>query len=200
MDALDNVQITRKVIADRMPKRVGCDVCFQLFHKYYTLGHLLTPEQIESWNALVERHDRESHPRQGQHVGNGRYSGPFAFTLTKSPKDALSVGDMLIAVRKIMRQTSCPVVKYAWYYEEKGRDEHGEPIHPHIHGMYETATGGRIERKHWSRAWKIWDESKPLDGGFRGGYHRPVRNGEGYSNYIKKDGGMHEMQGFELTE
>lgn len=128
-------------------------------------------------------------------TGNGTYSGPFAFTLTKSDKDALTVGDMLVAVRKIVSQKSQPVVKYAWYYEDKGRDPNGEPIHPHIHGMYETATGGRIESKHFKRAWPIWDPSDPIGAGFRGGYHRPVKSEEKYADYIKKDGGMSESNG-----
>lgn len=129
--------------------------------------------------------------------GNGKYAGPHAFTLTSSPKDAKSVGDLLTAVRKIMAQKSCPVIRYAWYYEDKGRDEFGTPLHPHIHGMYETESGGRIEKKHWKRAWDIWDESKPMGAGFRGGYHRPVKDGESYSDYIKKDAGMHEEYGMD---
>lgn len=133
-------------------------------------------------------------------VGNGKHQGAFAFTLTKSPKDPYSVGDMLTAVRKVMRQKSCPVVKYAWYYEDKGRDQNGDPIHPHIHGMYETASSGCIEKRHWKRAWPIWNPDKPLGSGFQGGYHRPVRSDEGYQTYIKKDGGMGESEGFELTE
>jgi len=139
--------------------------------------------------------------KKGARVGNGAPSGAFAFTLTKSPKDALSIGDMLTAVRKIMQQKSCPVKKYAWYYEEKGRDENGDPIHPHIHGIYETESGGRIESKHFKRAWPIWDPSKPMGQGFKGGYHRAVRSDEGYSDYIKKDGGMSESYGMdEQTE
>lgn len=136
-----------------------------------------------------------------QHVGNGAPSGLFAFTLTKSPKDPLTVGDMLAAVRKVMAQKSCPVKRYAWYYEDKGRDEFGDPIHPHFHGIYETESGGRIERKHWKRAWSIWDENKPMGAGFQGGYHRPVKAEEGYKDYIKKDGRMSETKGMdELTE
>lgn len=147
---------------------------------------------LDEWEAYTKKRKLK--------VGNGVYQGPFAFTLTKSPKDPYTVGDMLTAVRKVMHQKSCPVIKYAWYYEDKGRDDNGDPIHPHIHGMYETATGGRIETRHWKRAWRIWNPDKPLGAGFVGGYHRPVRDGEGYSNYIKKDGGMGESNGFELTE
>lgn len=128
------------------------------------------------------------------HVGNGTYSGSFAFTLTKSPNDPYSVGDMMLAARKLMAQKSCPVTQYAWYYEEKGRDANNDPIHPHIHGIYQTETGGRIESKHFKRAWPLWDPLKPMGAGFRGGYHRPVRTDEGYSNYIKKDGMMGESK------
>lgn len=115
------------------------------------------------------------------------YKGPFAFTLTMSPKDGLTEEDLVSAVRKVMSQQSCPVSKYAWYLEY-GNKETKE--HPHIHGMYETFSGGRIEKKYWKRAWKIWDERTALGAGFRGGYHRPVRSEERYSDYIKKDGGL----------
>lgn len=134
----------------------------------------------------------DTHREKVPKIGNGLYQGPFAFTLTKSPKDPLTVGDMLTAVRKIMVQKSQPVKYYAWYYEDKGRDAYGDPIHPHIHGMYETQDGKRIEAKHFKRAWKVWDPSKPIGQGFQGGYHRPVKYDEAYSAYIKKDGGMSE--------
>lgn len=124
--------------------------------------------------------------------GNGAYSGAWAFTFTKSPTDPYSVGDMLTAVRKVMTQKSQPVAQYAWYYEDKGRDENGDPIHPHIHGMFETIDLSKIQPKHWKRAWPIWDPNKPMGQGFRGGYLRPVRSEERYSDYIKKDGGLSE--------
>ena len=130
------------------------------------------------------------------HVGNGAHKGLFAFTLTKSPKDPLSIGDMLAAVRKLMGQRSCPLKRYAWYYEDKGRDEFGEPLHPHIHGIYETESGGRIEAKHFKRAWDIWNEKLPMGAGFRGGYHKPVYHEEEYKEYIKKDGRMGDVNGF----
>lgn len=138
----------------------------------------------------VEYHGFE--PLVTTHTGNGAPVGAFAFTLTMSPSDGLTEADMVSAVRKIMSQKSCPVVKYAWYLE------YGEPetkSHPHIHGMYETAKGGVIEKKHWVRAWKIWDPSKKLGAGFRGGYHRPVRSEESYSQYIAKQNILGESQG-----
>lgn len=165
----------------------GCFAHQALAHRRFQLAPGdVSPEQEDA----ILKHC--TCPKKKTRQGNGAHVGAFAFTLTKSTKDPYSVGDMLTAVRKIMSQKSCPVVKYAWYYEEKGRDENGDPIHPHIHGMYETATGGRIETKHWKRAWPIWDPDKPMGAGFRGGYHRPVRDSEGYSDYIKKDGGMSE--------
>ena len=120
---------------------------------------------------------------------NGKYKGPFAFTMTMSPSDGLTEEDMILACRKVMDQKSQPVKKFAWYLEYK---DESTKAHPHIHGMYETETGRRIERKHWKRQWSIWDETIPLGQGFRGGYHRPVRSNEAYSNYIAKQGGIGE--------
>lgn len=119
-------------------------------------------------------------------TANGKYKGPFAFTLTMSPSDGMTEEQMMFACRKIMEQQSQPVKKFAWYLEYKDEDTKS---HPHIHGMYETETGRRIEKKHWQRQWKIWDETIPLGQGFRGGYHRPVRKDEAYSSYIAKQNG-----------
>lgn len=129
------------------------------------------------------------HPKGEQRSGNGAPKGAFAFTLTKSPADDLTEQDMIDAVRKIMKQKSCPVRRYAWYLEYGDKEN---KTHPHIHGMYETESGGVIEKKHWTRAWKIWDPTTRLGAGFRGGYHRPVRSEENYSDYIKKDMGLCE--------
>lgn len=143
------------------------------------------------------KHMEKAHGPSRQHVGNGTYHGPFAFTLTKSPKDPHTTADMIAAAKKIMSQKSCPLKKYAWYLEYKGTDESGLPAHPHIHGMYETVTGGRIEAKHFKRAWPIWEEKIKLGAGFRGGYHRPVKSEESYTQYICKDGGVGETNGLE---
>jgi len=129
------------------------------------------------------------------HTGNQHPKGAFAFTLTMSPSWGLSAADMIGATKKLMKQKSCPVKKYAWYLEYGGSDDQGLPTHPHIHGMYETESGGRIEAKHFKRAWKNWDETKSQGAGFRAGYHRPVRSEEKYTDYIKKDGGLGESSG-----
>lgn len=176
---------------------VNCDICNSFFNfdkgDLKGLDGLAFEERVvDKWIAH-KKNCKVLNPNR-KREGNGAFKGAWAFTLTKSPTDALSVGDMLIAVRKVMTQKSCPVARYAWYYEEKGRDENGDAIHPHIHGMYETETLGRIEAKHWKRAWTVWDEKKPCGAGFRGGYHRPVKHDEAYDDYIKKDGGMSESR------
>lgn len=123
---------------------------------------------------------------------NGKYNGPFAFTLTMSPSDGLTEEDMIFACKKVMEQKSQPVKKFAWYLEYKDVDT---KRHPHIHGMYETDNGRRIEAKHWKRSWKIWDEHQKLGVGHRGGYHRPIYHDEAYSSYIAKQQGVGESHG-----
>jgi hypothetical protein len=144
-------------------------------------------DMMDEWlNHAVEKHNLPDNRVKTEHTGNGVFQGAFAFTLTKSPTDNLTEDDMIEAVKKIMNQKSCPTKKFAWYLEY-GDPETGS--HPHIHGMYETETLGRIETKHFKRAWPIWDPKQKLGNGFRGGYHRPVRNDECYDDYIKKDNG-----------
>lgn len=147
-------------------------------------------EEVDLYTKHRKTHEKNK--------GNGHPQGAFAFTLTMAPTDNLAVADMLIAVRKVMSQKSNPVKRYAWYYEDKGRSPEGVPAHPHIHGMYETEAGGRIHTKYFMRAWKIWDEKKPMGQGFRGGYHRPVKNEERYADYIAKDGGIGENKNLSL--
>lgn len=175
-----------------------CPYCYEAIK--YQLTHRASEHMLhmlDEWGRHVKSRKCLMFKKTTTHDGNGAYAGAFAFTITQSPQDAFSIGDMLTAVRKVMSQRSKKVVKYAWYYEDKGQDALGTPLHPHIHGMYETENGGRIEAKHWMRAWPIWDEKKPMGAGFRGGYHRPVRHGEAYESYIKKDGGLSESRGMD---
>jgi len=141
----------------------------------------------------LDKHYADDHgwvcPYKKTHTGNGTYTGKFAFSLTYSPTDELTEEDLVKAARKICSQKSNPVKSFAWYLEYRDPETKGGP---HIHGMYETESGGRIETKHWKRAWPIWDQNVPLGAGFRGGYHRPVRSDEGYANYISKDNGPHD--------
>lgn len=140
-----------------------------------------------------DKHMRAAHGKVSlkSHAGNGKHNGCFAFTLTSSPTDGLSVDDLLIAVEKLMTQKSCPVKRYAWYLEYKENN-----THPHIHGLYETESGGRIEAKIFKRVWKVWDEKYALGRGHRGGYHCPVNSLTDYGTYIAKDSGPHRSKGF----
>ncbi len=150
-------------------------------------------KMAELWNRM-KSHWRADHGWKDvkkSHTGNGKHNGCFAFTLTSSPTDGLSVDDLLIAVEKLMTQKSCPVKRYAWYLEYKENN-----THPHIHGIYETESGGRIEAKIFKRCWKVWDEKYALGQGHRGGYHRPVNNLGDYGTYIAKDSGPHRSKGF----
>lgn len=152
------------------------------------MSNELTTNAIERLFKGMEDHNEQHHniPKPiNTHKGNGVYQGIFAFTLTKSPDDNLTEEDMVKAVTKIMNQKSIPVKKFAWYLEYGDLEL---KKHPHIHGLYETETGGMIETKHWKRAWSIWNPKQKLGNGFRGGYHRPVRDNEGYDDYIAKQG------------
>lgn len=90
---------------------------------------------------------------------------------------------MINAVTKVMNQKSCPTKRFIWYIEYGDEEARS---HPHIHGLYETETGGRIEKKHWIRAWPIWGEGKKQGQGFRGGYHKEVYDESAYIDYVKK--------------
>jgi len=164
-----------------------CKECKSIERNYIKLGVQNTADEVIK---QLKHHMNVYHKRISKsHIGNGAPQGKFAFTLTKSPTDELSEMDMIKAVKKVMAQKSCPVKYYAWYLEY-GNEE--TKTHPHIHGMYETFSQGRIEKKHWVRAWNIWDEGTKQGAGFRGGYHRPVKLEENYSQYIRKGNGVHD--------
>jgi len=173
-------------------KSTGCTFCDgwwdgMLDNCDERLTHAQFAAQLNKYWWTLKRHENEVHgamnklPGNGKQ-GNGRHCGEHAFTLTMSPTDIQTEDDMIRAADKLMKQTSCPVKKYAWYLEHKENERH-----PHIHGIYETETGGRIEAKHFKRAWPIWNEKQKLGMGFRGGYHRPVLESKEYLTYISKD-------------
>jgi len=143
-------------------------------------------QQLKEYQKILMIHQNECHGMKfnlcNKKQGNGAHCGEFAFTLTMSPTDGYTEEDMIKAVEKIMAQQSCPVKRCAWYLEHKENESH-----PHIHGIYETESGGRIEAKHFKRAWPIWNEKQKLGAGFRGGYHRPVIEKDEYLAYIAKD-------------
>lgn len=143
-------------------------------------------KQLHDYVMKLWAHENEvhgaNHKLKNGAAHNGKHCGEWAFTITMAPTDGYTETDMVEAVKKVLSQQSCPVSKYAWYLEHK-QDE----THPHIHGIYETESGGRIEAKHFRRAWPIWNEKHKLGAGFRGGYHRPVITSDEYLKYISKD-------------
>lgn len=149
--------------------------------------NVIFPVIFDKISKKYKEHEMSFHKRISKsHVGNGAPQGAFAFTLTMSPNDGLTKEDMVKAVKKLMAQKTAPVKTYAWYLEYGDLEA---KTHPHIHGMYETETGGRIPRRQFKRVWSIWGEGEPhkqIGNGFYGGYHRPVRDKEAYSDYIKK--------------
>jgi len=161
-----------------------CLLCLEAW-ALFTIESNGGPPQMHLFEDYWKQKRKCCNAEKKTHKGNGTHAGSFAFTLTKSPQDPLTEDHMIAAVKKIMSQKSCPVSKYAWYLEHKENQ-----THPHIHGIYETTSMGRIEAKHFKRAWPIWDEKTPMGAGFRGGYHRPVKHGESYEDYISKDGGL----------
>lgn len=177
------------------PPLQGCNLCKQI--DLMAMGECQS--NSKDWEKRFKKawqtHCYEVHgidkwnPSKTKHTGNGTHQGQWAFTFTKSPSDDLTVDDMINAVRKVLAQKSNPVKYFAWYLEYK---DMAAKTHPHIHGMYECEGGGRIEAKHFKRAWKIWDEKVKMGDGFRGGYHRPVAAEENYAVYIRKQMGEHD--------
>lgn len=116
-------------------------------------------------------------------------STAYAFTLTMppdyEPKKPIDEVARLILENGI---TSKPYDRAAqWAYVV----EHTESGTPHIHGMYKTPSGRRIEQKYFKRYWPLWDEKIKLGHGFKGGYHQKARDEQCYDAYIQKEGCVH---------
>lgn len=189
----------------------NCSVCAKLAMLLLEASKDTSFKGLQSYDAL-HKMDKEHYlyepavdyvgepphipiPKPGSHEGNGKPKGLFAFTLTFSPSDGKNEYDLKHAAEKILKQNTCPVKRYIWYLEKR---EDG--THPHIHGVYETESGGRIYRKVFQRYWTIWGEpansnQKSSKGGFRGGYHKPVTFDIAYKEYIEKDEGDHVIFG-----
>lgn len=152
----------------------GCATCRRV-----EMSHLARKEDECSQHGL-----RCTEPqKQKHHVGNGKPQGIFAGTLTMGTTTPENEETMVVAIKKIMNQQTCPLRKYKWYveYTERGL--------PHVHFIYETLTGGRIHAKIFKRYWKLWDESVRHGKGFQGGYHKECHSETAYDEYISKDGG-----------
>lgn len=113
----------------------------------------------------------------------------YAFTLTMPPdyehKKPIEEVARLICENGMTSKPYERPVQWAYVLE------HTEAGTPHIHGMYRTASGRRIERKYFKRYWPLWDEDVKLGHGHKGGYHQKARSEECYDAYIQKEGVVH---------
>lgn len=165
-----------------------CDACVKNERDLSNLARANYPQSYEHQQFLLIMKEwyktcpvwiaRNNRPH---HVGNGKHNGLWAGTLTMSTNDPYNESMMVDAIKKIMRQKTCPVKRYAWYLEYTEKET------PHIHFIYETETGGRITAQTFKRRWPIWDETMAVGRGHRGGYHKPVTETNSYLEYIKKD-------------
>jgi len=107
------------------------------------------------------------------HEAKIKVSQKYAFTFTTNAHCddwVATEQDMIKACHKLYSQSTCPIKQGDAYleYTHDGR--------PHIHGWYQTDTGGRVYAKVFERIWKLWDEGKKQGKGFQGGFHEKVKS------------------------
>lgn len=144
----------------------GCTFCSDML-RYICQKHALHP-------------DNKKNPRSAE--GGTQ----FAFTLTMPP-DYQPANPLPEVAKKILEYglTNKPYEKATkWAYVL----EHTDKGTPHIHGVYETASGRRISSKYFKRYWDLWDEKVKLGHGHKGGYHQKARHTESYNAYLEKEG------------
>lgn len=112
----------------------------------------------------------------------------YAFTLTMPPdylpKKPIEEAARLILEHGLVSKTKEKAIEWAFV------KEHTQAGTPHIHGVYRTPSGRRIEKKYFKRYWDLWDEDNKFPGnpGFKGGYHAKARHTESYKAYMEKEG------------
>ena len=110
----------------------------------------------------------------------------YAFTLTMppdyQPKKPIEEVAKLILEHGLVSKTKEKACEWAFVME------HTEAGTPHIHGVYKTPSGRRIEGKYFARYWPLWDEKIKLGHGHKGGYHARARHLESYKAYMQKEG------------
>lgn len=110
----------------------------------------------------------------------------YAFTLTMppdyKPKKPIEEAARLILEKGLVSKTKEKACEWAFV------KEHTEAGTPHIHGVYRTPSGRRIEAKYFHRYWDLWDEKFKLGHGHKGGYHAVARHSESYKAYMEKEG------------
>lgn len=110
----------------------------------------------------------------------------YAFTLTMpldyKPKKPIEEAAKLILEHGLVSKTKEKAIEWAFV------KEHTDQGTPHIHGVYKTPSGRRIEKKYFKRYWDLWDEDVRLGQGHKGGYHQKARHNQSYKAYMEKEG------------
>lgn len=110
----------------------------------------------------------------------------YAFTLTMpldyTPKKPIQEVARLILTNGLTSKPYERAIKWAYVLE------HTERGTPHIHGVYKTSSGRRIEQKYFKRYWDLWDEKIKMGQGHKGGYHQKARDNDCYAAYMEKEG------------
>lgn len=112
---------------------------------------------------------------------HSRVAKTYAFTFTTNLDTKLEVQkEMCEAAFRLFNQKTVPVSEGEVYleYTEEGR--------PHLHGWYQTESGGRIFAKIFKRCWAPWGEKGRLTK-FPGGFHEEMRNNR-YIGYAQSEG------------
>lgn len=110
----------------------------------------------------------------------------YAFTLTMNPdykpKKPIEEAARLILENGLVSKTKEKACEWAFVKEHTAQGT------PHVHGVYRTPSGRRIEKKYFKRYWDLWDEDTKYGQGFKGGYHAKARHTQSYKAYMEKEG------------
>lgn len=111
----------------------------------------------------------------------------YAFTITMPPdfkpkKPLTEITELILTHGRSSKPHYETPISWAYVLE------HTSSGTPHIHGVYKTPKGHRIEQKYFKRYWPLWDEKIKLGHGHQGGYHQKARHNECYAAYILKEG------------
>ena len=129
------------------------------------------PTSMEQYNIVMSPKFKKEWTELQQSKIKKSQKYAFTFTTNAHCDDWIAAEqDMIKACHKLYSQTSCTIVQGDCYleYTSDGR--------PHVHGWYQTESGGRVYAKVFERIWKIWDESKKQGKGFQGGFHEKVKS------------------------
>lgn len=140
-------------------------------------------------NYFCDLHQEAVVPTPGRRKADA--TTEYAFTLTMppdyKPKKPIEEAARLILEHGLVSQTKEKACEWAFV------KEHTQQGTPHIHGVYKTPSGRRIEKKYFKRYWDLWEEPNDKDKprnyhGHKGGYHQKARHAESYKAYMEKEG------------